>query len=62
VAHGGIVGASFVALGDVPVQRGIDYVRETRNTSLTEWRHDDDGWRLVRFNDFAHLGAVPGVG
>ena len=58
VCHGGIVGASFIALGDLPVRRGIDLVRETRNTSLTEWRHSDDGWLLTRYNDFAHLAGV----
>ena len=33
----------------------------TEHTSLTEWEGGDDGWRLVRYNDAAHL-AGPGPG
>jgi probable phosphoglycerate mutase len=58
VCHGGIVGASFVALGDFPVQRSANFVRETRNTSLTEWLHADGVWSLVRYNDFAHVASL----
>jgi hypothetical protein len=31
---------------------------ETVNTSLTEWRHADGRWRLVRYNDAAHLALA----
>lgn len=55
VCHGGVVGASFVALGEQPLGRGNSYTREVLNTSLTEWRFDGEGWCLVRFNDAAHL-------
>ncbi|MFI5048216.1 MAG: histidine phosphatase family protein, partial [Acidimicrobiia bacterium] len=57
VCHGGIIGASFIALGDLPVRHGSILVRDIVNTSLTEWRHDDTGWRLMRFNDAAHLAS-----
>ena len=29
----------------------------TAYTSMTEWEHDPSGWRLVRYNDVAHLGG-----
>lgn len=58
VCHGGVVGASFVALGDFPMQQSAKLVHETRNASLTEWFHDDTGWSLIRYNDFAHLPAL----
>src|SRR4051812_1946750 len=38
VAHGGTVGASFVALGDLPVSRGTKVTHTTTNASLTQWR------------------------
>jgi 2,3-bisphosphoglycerate-dependent phosphoglycerate mutase len=58
VCHGGVVAASFVTLGDAPIERGFRFARETRNTSLTEWRHDDLGWSLVRYNDHAHISSL----
>ena len=58
VAHGGIIGASFVALGDLPMRMATDIAYETVNTSMTEWRHTGKEWRLVRFNDAAHLTAM----
>ncbi len=57
VCHGGIIGASFVALGDLSFGNVRALTQDTVNTSLTEWRHADDGWRLVRYNDAAHLGS-----
>jgi probable phosphoglycerate mutase len=55
VCHGGTIGASFVALGDLPFRHGRLMTRETVNTSITEWRHSGTEWRLVRYNDAAHL-------
>jgi broad specificity phosphatase PhoE len=57
VCHGGIIGASFIALGDLPIQKGLALSHEITNTSLTEWRHTGTDWRLVRFNDAAHLAT-----
>jgi probable phosphoglycerate mutase len=57
VCHGGIVGASFIALGELALRNGSAFTHETANTSLTEWRFTDDEWRLVRYNDAAHLLA-----
>jgi probable phosphoglycerate mutase len=52
--HGGVIRSSFEALGGVPWGSLLYYAE---NTSLTEWRRDDDSgaWHLVRFNDAAHL-------
>ena len=58
VCHGGIVGASFVALGNTPIRDGVTLCHETINTSITEWRWTGRNWRLVRFNDSAHLAAM----
>ncbi len=57
VAHGGTVGASFVALGDAPLRQVAPYTHATQNTSLTEWVLSSRGWRLVRFNDALHLDS-----
>jgi len=54
--HGGVIGASFVALGDVPLAKAGAFTAEAKNTSITEWRHRGGEWRLVRYNDTAHLG------
>lgn len=54
-AHGGPIGASFVELGGFGTPTALDRASEVANTSITEWRHDGFRWRLVRFNDAAHL-------
>ena len=62
VCHGGIIEGSLLALGELPLRRPFDL--QIDNTSITEWLgppHGPDGrWRLVRFNDAAHLAAVDG--
>lgn len=61
--HGGVVAASFVALGGLPLVDRME-LRAT-NTSLTEWsRPADDAdadWRLERYNDAGHLAALEPV-
>ncbi|MEP6622957.1 MAG: histidine phosphatase family protein [Acidimicrobiia bacterium] len=59
VAHGGIIGASFMALGERPVNESVLIAHETVNTSMTEWRWTGRHWRLVRYNDAAHLAGAP---
>ncbi len=59
VCHGGIIGASFIALGKIPIQEVGRLIHESTNTSLTEWRHTGSSWHLVRFNDSAHLAGFP---
>ncbi len=58
VAHGGAVGASFVALGGLPLRQGSALTHEALNTSITEWRGSGSDWRLVRYNDAGHLARV----
>ncbi len=61
VCHGGIVASSFIAFFDLPLERPIEGEVRVENTAITEWsRHDGGGWRLLRHNDAAHLGAVDG--
>lgn len=56
--HGGVVDASFRRLlGLVP--RGA-FELHTVNTSITEFTSTrDDTWRLLRYNDTAHLAGLP---
>lgn len=63
VCHGGVVEASLATFGHQPLRRAFDVAVE--NTSMTEWALAGDGaatgemrWRLVRFNDAAHLDGV----
>ena len=58
VGHGGTIGASFVALGDLGLHDSMALLREARNTSITEWRWTGTAWRLVRYNDAAHLAEI----
>ena len=58
VAHGGIIGASFVALGNHSIPDGVVLTHEAINTSITEWRWTGLHWRLVRFNDAAHIAGM----
>jgi broad specificity phosphatase PhoE len=58
VCHGGIIGASFIALANVSFRDVGPLIYESTNTSLTEWRHNGKEWHLVRFNDAAHLAAL----
>jgi len=67
--HGGIIDGSMVGLLDVAVTGSIHALFDTENTSLTEWQRRDadqrDGgparWRLMRYNDAAHLATVSRV-
>ena len=58
VCHGGIVGASFIELADLSLPHTLNLMRDTANCSLTEWHHDDSGWRLTRYNDAAHVASL----
>ena len=58
VGHGGIIGASFIALGSLPIDQGVAVTRETVNSSITEWQWTGTAWRLIRFNDADHLEAA----
>lgn len=57
VCHGGVIEASllqFLAMeGPYRFARFI-----TENSSITEWSRANDRWRLVRYNDSAHLAGL----
>jgi probable phosphoglycerate mutase len=55
--HGGVVEASIEAYLPVATGRGRLRLR-TNHTSLTEWEVGADGWRLLRYNDAAHLAEA----
>ncbi|WP_051062779.1 histidine phosphatase family protein [Ilumatobacter nonamiensis] len=57
--HGGVVDAVFRSVVGVPSTGG--FVLNTLNTSLTEFRAPgaDGAWRVVRYNDAAHLAGLP---
>ena len=54
VCHAGVVEATMIAFLPVAPHRGRLRL-PTEHTSLTEWERDARGWRLVRYNDAAHL-------
>lgn len=66
VCHGGVIEGSFAALGNQPLRRPFDV--SVVNTSITEWElmpfpgeerpPGGERWKLVRFNDAAHLYGV----
>jgi probable phosphoglycerate mutase len=55
--HGGVVNASLVAFLGL-AHDGTRLDLRTRNTSITEWEREDGRWRLLRYNDSAHLARV----
>ena len=56
--HGGVVDAAFRYLLRLPVTGGFEL--HTLNTSMTEFVDGRPGrWRLVRYNDAAHLAGLP---
>lgn len=61
VCHGGVIDVAFRDLLDVTRHGGFDLW--TLNTSLTEFVSRTDvepwRWRLVRYNDAAHLAGLP---
>jgi probable phosphoglycerate mutase len=62
VCHGGVVDAVFRQLLRAPSTGGFEL--QTANTSLTEFVATGAGgttapWRIVRYNDAAHLAGLP---
>ena len=60
--HGGVIDVAFRTFLDLPARGHFDLF--TLNTSITELRVDDHGprrgrWRLLRYNDHAHLAGLP---
>ncbi|NNE11208.1 MAG: histidine phosphatase family protein [Ilumatobacter sp.] len=58
VCHGGVVDVAFRTLLRIPPSGG--FFLHTSNTSLSEFVRAEPGrWRLVRYNDAAHLAGLP---
>jgi 2,3-bisphosphoglycerate-dependent phosphoglycerate mutase len=54
--HGGVIEATMLSF--LPMQtRSKPLGLPTAYTSMTEWERGASGWRLVRYNDVAHLGG-----
>lgn len=56
IAHGGVIAASMIRFLGIP-EHGAGAQLHAENTSITEWARTGQRWRLVRFNDVAHLGG-----
>ncbi|MHB8328844.1 MAG: histidine phosphatase family protein, partial [Acidimicrobiales bacterium] len=54
VCHAGVIEAGMLAFIPVARTRGRLKLR-TVHSSLTEFEVDAEGWRLLRYNDAAHL-------
>ena len=57
--HAGVIEASVLA--KVPVAGGLDGARlqlRTQHASMTTWEIDDGRWRLLGYNDAAHLYPI----
>lgn len=54
VAHGGVIDSSLISFLEIP-EFGTRVRLHPHHTSLTEWRYSNAHWRLVRYNDAAHL-------
>jgi probable phosphoglycerate mutase len=56
--HGGVIDAAFRGLLRLPAHGAFEL--QTANTSITEFVQTRHGrWRLVRYNDAAHLAGLP---
>ncbi len=55
--HGGVINASLVSFLGL-AHDGTRLDLRTRNTSITEWEREHGEWRLLRYNDSAHLARV----
>ena len=57
VCHAGVIEATLLGFLPVAVHQGRLRL-PTQHTSLTEWELGPFGWRLVRYNDAAHLHSI----
>jgi probable phosphoglycerate mutase len=58
VAHGGIIDSSMIRFLGLP-DHGASVRLHPEHSSITEWQHTGERWRLVRYNDAAHLLGHP---
>jgi broad specificity phosphatase PhoE len=58
--HAGVIESSILAFLHQPSTAApMPRLRlRTQHASLTEWEFSDEGWRLLRYNDAAHLAAL----
>ncbi len=56
VAHGGVIDSSMIAFLGLAEHGGAIRLH-SEHTSITEWQHTGRTWRLVRYNDAAHLAG-----
>lgn len=54
VSHAGFIMASMLVLLDIPRPGNTTWL-DPDNTGITEWAFGKGQWRLIRFNDTAHL-------
>ncbi|HUY20833.1 MAG TPA: histidine phosphatase family protein [Acidimicrobiales bacterium] len=59
VCHAGVIESTLLAFLPVAPDRGRLGL-PTEHTSITEWERDGEAWRLVRYNDAAHLHTRAG--
>ena len=57
VCHAGVVDVALRSFLNLPIGGGFDL--NTYNTSLTEVHQNGARWRLIRYNDAAHLEGLP---
>jgi probable phosphoglycerate mutase len=57
VCHAGVINAGLRSFLQVPLVGGFDL--HTLNTSITELDNRGERWRLLRYNDAAHLEGLP---
>ena len=56
VCHAGVIEASLI--GFVPVAGARRLKLRTEHTAITEWERAGEEWRLLRYNDAAHLALA----
>lgn len=57
VCHAGVIEASILEF--LPLERRQSRLKlRTEHTSLTEWEHGKEGFRLLRYNDSCHLSGL----
>jgi broad specificity phosphatase PhoE len=61
VTHAGFVVAAMLVMFDIP-RPGNQTFLDPANTGITEWEAEAaaDRWRLIRYDDTAHLSALAG--
>jgi probable phosphoglycerate mutase len=55
--HGGVVDVALRLFLRTPIVGGFELF--TTNTAITEFRQGPERWRMLRYNDAAHLAGLP---